>query len=52
VQRALHTADMKERLATLGSEPMAMTPEQFDAFIKEEFAVLGEVMRASGVKAQ
>jgi len=52
VQRALHTADMKERLATLGSEPMAMTPEQFDAFIKEEFTVLGEVMRASGVKAQ
>jgi len=52
VQRALHTADMKERLATLGSEPMAMTPEQFDAFIREEFTVLGEVMRASGVKAQ
>jgi len=52
VQRALHSAEMKERLATLGSEPMAMTPEQFDAFIKEEFTVLGEVMRASGVKAQ
>ena len=52
VQRALHSADMKERLATLGSEPMAMTPEQFDAFIREEFTVLGEVMRASGVKAQ
>ena len=52
VQRALHTADMKERLATLGSEPMTMTPEQFDAFIREEFTVLGEVMRASGVKAQ
>jgi len=52
VQRALQAADMKERLATLGSEPMAMSPEQFDAFLREEFTVLGEVMRASGVKAQ
>jgi tripartite-type tricarboxylate transporter receptor subunit TctC len=52
VQRALQSADMKERLATLGSEPMAMSPEQFDAFLREEFTVLGEVMRAAGVKAQ
>jgi len=52
VQRALQTADMKERLAKLGSEPMAMSPEQFDAFIRDEFRVLGDVMRASGVKAQ
>ena len=52
VQRALQAADMKERLATLGSEPMAMSPGQFDAFLREEITVLGEVMRASGVKAQ
>jgi len=52
VQRALQAADMKERLAKLGSEPMAMSPEQFDAFIRDEFTVLGDVMRASGVKAQ
>ena len=31
---------------------MAMSPEQFDAFLREEFTVLGEVMRAAGVKAQ
>jgi tripartite-type tricarboxylate transporter receptor subunit TctC len=52
VQRALQAADMKERLAKLGSEPMAMSPEQFDTFIRDEFTVLGDVMRASGVKAQ
>ena len=52
VRRALQEADMKERLAKLGSEPMAMSPEQFDAFIRDEFTVLGDVMRASGVKAQ
>ena len=52
VQRALQAADMKERLAKLGSEPMAMSPEQFDAFIRDELTVLGDVMRASGLKAQ
>jgi tripartite-type tricarboxylate transporter receptor subunit TctC len=52
IQRALQAPDMIERLAKLGAEPMSMSPEQFDSFIKEEHSVLGEVMRASGVKAQ
>jgi tripartite-type tricarboxylate transporter receptor subunit TctC len=52
INKMLQTEEMKERLAKLGAEPMAMTPEQFDAFLREEFGVLGEVMRASGVKAQ
>ena len=52
VQKALATPEMKERLANLGNEPMFMSPAQFDAFLREEYAVLGEVMRASGVKAQ
>jgi tripartite-type tricarboxylate transporter receptor subunit TctC len=52
IQRALQAADMSERLAKLGAEPMSMSAEQFDAFIRDEYAVLGEVMRASGVKAQ
>ena len=44
--------EMKERLANLGNEPLSMSPEQFDAFLREEFNTLGEVMRAAGVKAQ
>jgi tripartite-type tricarboxylate transporter receptor subunit TctC len=52
IQKALTAADMQERLAKLGAEPMTMSPQQFDAFLKEQYAVLGEVMRASGVKAQ
>ncbi len=52
VNRALQTAEMKERLAKLGAEPMTMSPEQYDAFLREEYNVLGEVMRAAGVKAQ
>src|SRR6266480_4326762 len=51
-QRALQSADLKERLAKLGAEPMAMSPGEFDTFLRDEYAVLGEVMRAAGVKAQ
>lgn len=52
VQKALGATDMQERLAKLGAEAMAMSPEQFNDFLKQEYTVLGEVMRTSGVKAQ
>jgi tripartite-type tricarboxylate transporter receptor subunit TctC len=52
IQKALAAPDMKERLANLGNEPMFMSPEEFDQFLKQEFSTLGDVMRASGVKAQ
>jgi tripartite-type tricarboxylate transporter receptor subunit TctC len=52
IQKALAAPEMKERLANLGNEPMFMSPAEFDAFLKDEHTVLGEVMRSSGVKAQ
>jgi tripartite-type tricarboxylate transporter receptor subunit TctC len=52
INRALRAPDMVERLAKLGAEPMAMSAEQFDAFMRDEYSTLGAVMRASGVKAQ
>jgi len=52
INRALRSPDMIERLAKLGSEPMPMTPEQFDAFIASEYEVLGKVMRDAGATPQ
>jgi len=52
VQRALQSADVKERLVKLGTEPMSMTPAESDAFIRREYDVLGKVMRASGATPQ
>jgi tripartite-type tricarboxylate transporter receptor subunit TctC len=52
INKTLQSEEMKDRLSKLGAEPMQMTPEQYDAFLRDEFNVLGEVMRASGVKAQ
>jgi len=52
INKVLQSDEMKDRLAKLGAEPMSMTPGEFDAYLREEFNVLGAVMRASGVKAQ
>jgi tripartite-type tricarboxylate transporter receptor subunit TctC len=52
VIRALQSAETKDRLAGLGSEPMSMRPDQFDAFIRREYDALGKVMREAGAQPQ
>jgi len=52
VLRTLQSAEVKERLAKLGTEAMTMTPAQSDAFIRREHDVLGRVMRAAGAAPQ
>jgi tripartite-type tricarboxylate transporter receptor subunit TctC len=52
VQRALQSTDFKERLAKLGTEPMAMTPAESDAFIRREYHELGKIMRDAGLSPQ
>jgi tripartite-type tricarboxylate transporter receptor subunit TctC len=47
VNKALALPDVKARMATLGAESLPMSPEQFDAYIKDEFATLGAVMKAA-----
>ena len=47
VGKALALPDVKARMATLGAESLPMSPEQFDAYIKDEFATLGAVMKAA-----
>jgi tripartite-type tricarboxylate transporter receptor subunit TctC len=47
VARILALPEVKERMATLGAEPMHMSPDQFDAYIKDEYTTLGAVMRSA-----
>ena len=47
VNKALSLADVKERMGKLGAESVVMSPEQFDAYIKDEFNTLGAVMKAA-----
>jgi len=52
VGRALEAADVKERMATLGAEPMPMTPAEFDKFVRAEMDDAAKVVKAAGIKAQ
>ena len=52
VNRALNSAEIVERLAKLGTEPMSMTPAQSDAFIAREYQELGKVMLDAGATPQ
>lgn len=47
IARILALPEVKERMATLGAEPLPMSPEQFDAYIKDEYTTLGAVMRSA-----
>jgi len=52
VNKALKLPEVIDRLAKLGAEPMAMTPAEFDAFIRREHDELGKIMRDAGAKPQ
>ena len=47
--RALQAADMKERMAKIGAEPMVMTPAEFDAYIKKEIAINAALVKAANI---
>jgi tripartite-type tricarboxylate transporter receptor subunit TctC len=51
VVRILHTSEMRDRLATLGAEPVGNKPDEFLAFIKAEIPKYAKVIKASGAKA-
>jgi tripartite-type tricarboxylate transporter receptor subunit TctC len=49
--KALQAPEVRERLSKLGAEPMPMSPEQFDAYIREELAANARIVKAAGIKA-
>jgi tripartite-type tricarboxylate transporter receptor subunit TctC len=51
VARILTLADVKERLATLGLEPVGNTPEEFTAQIKADMETWSKVVATAGIKA-
>ncbi|MBI4292611.1 MAG: tripartite tricarboxylate transporter substrate binding protein [Betaproteobacteria bacterium] len=48
--KALQTAEVRERLTKLGTEPMPLTPEQFDKLIREELAANAALVKAAGIQ--
>jgi tripartite-type tricarboxylate transporter receptor subunit TctC len=48
----LRTPGMRERLAANGSEVVAGTPDEFNAFIRAEVGKWAKVVKAAGIKAE
>jgi tripartite-type tricarboxylate transporter receptor subunit TctC len=45
VQRIVTLPDIKERLTTLGAEPLAMSPDQFGQWLKLEMTTMAKVVK-------
>jgi tripartite-type tricarboxylate transporter receptor subunit TctC len=52
IAKIMELHDMKERLATLGYEPVVNTPEACAALLKSEMVRWTKVIRDAGIKAQ
>jgi tripartite-type tricarboxylate transporter receptor subunit TctC len=52
IVKVLAQQDVKERLASLGFEVVASTPEQFAAFIREQTAKYEKLIKQIGLKAE
>lgn len=49
IAKALREADVREKLAGLGAEPVANTPAEFAAMIRTEGAKWGEIVRSAKI---
>lgn len=50
--KALQSPKVRERLAALGIDPMAMSPADFAAYVQREIARNADLVKAAGLKAQ
>ena len=51
-QKVIAKPDIQERLATLGAEAVGGTPEQFAAYIREDFAKWTQIVKDADVKVE
>lgn len=50
--KVLRLPDLRDRLAGQGAEPAAGTPGEFHAFLKDEIAKWGKVVKAANISAE
>lgn len=51
VQKVMSSAETRDKFTAMGAEPGTGTPQELQAFVSSEIRRLGEVARASGMKA-
>lgn len=50
VVKALNTPEVKERFAALGADAWTLTPEQFDAYVRDEVKSNAALVKAAGLE--
>ena len=48
--KALGNNEVREKMATMGLEPAASSPEQFSAFLRSEIPKYSKILKESGAK--
>jgi tripartite-type tricarboxylate transporter receptor subunit TctC len=49
VMKALHSAEVRDKLAVQGAEPLGSTPEEYGSYITRELARWSDVVKSTGV---
>ena len=52
VVKALNTPEVKERFMTLGADAWTLSPEQFDAYVRDEIKSNAVLVKAAGLQVQ
>jgi tripartite-type tricarboxylate transporter receptor subunit TctC len=52
ILKVLAMPDVRERMLSMGSTPVGGTPEEFGAFVKQEIARWGKVVRENNVRVE
>lgn len=52
VVKALATPEVKERFTTLGADAWTLSPEQFDAYVRDEIKSNAQLVKAAGLAVQ
>ena len=50
LRKALQNAEVKEKLAQQGAEPLGSTPEEYGAYVRKEIDRWGKLVKQAGVK--
>jgi tripartite-type tricarboxylate transporter receptor subunit TctC len=52
IVRALNAPDLRERMQGMGADPVGNSPEEYTAFVQNEIAKWGKVIKAAGIKGE
>src|SRR5690606_32725224 len=52
INKIVSDSDIKERLAKLGFDAFSGTPEEFEQFVKEQYVLWGNWIKAAGIEQQ